>query len=112
MRSMGLFSKKSVYCTVCGKELTHKHKPKKEWNLKGSLCGDCHFEKSKEYYEGQVRQPCIKCGMTQKITDLWEPRWQWDMEGLLCKNCFDEKEKDFAQKKNFCSLCEKKNGIN
>ena len=89
---MGLFSKKPTNCTICNKELTHRHKPKKEWNIKGSLCGDCHFDKSKEYYEGQVRQPCVKCGVTQKITDLWEPRWQWDMEGLLCKKCFDEKE--------------------
>ena len=47
----------------------------------------------KEYYEGKVRQPCVVCGKTQKITDLWEPRWQWDMEGLLCKKCFDKKKK-------------------
>jgi len=38
---MGLFSKKKVNCAICDKELTHKHKPKKEWNVKGSLCGDC-----------------------------------------------------------------------
>ena len=34
---MGLFSKKPSYCTVCNKELTHKHKPKREWNVKGPL---------------------------------------------------------------------------
>ena len=85
---MGLFSRKPSFCTICNKELTHKHKPKREWNIKGPLCGDCHFEKQKEYYEGKVRQPCVECGNTQKITDLWEPRWQWDMEGLLCKPCF------------------------
>ncbi len=34
-----------------------------------------------------------------------------DMEGLLCKNCFEWKEKDFAQKKNFCALCETKMGL-
>ena len=111
MKGMGLFTRKPAYCVVCNKELTHKHKPKKEWNLKGLLCGDCHFDKSKEYYEGQVRQPCVKCKTTRKITDLWEPRWQWDMEGLLCKNCFDQKEKDFAQTKNFCSLCDTKMGL-
>jgi len=26
---MRLFNKKPTYCTVCNKELTHKHKPKK-----------------------------------------------------------------------------------
>ena len=69
------------------------------------------FDKSKEYYEGKVRQPCVVCGMTQKITDLWEPRWQWDMEGLLCKKCFDQKEEDHGKKKNFCSLCGGKMGL-
>ena len=109
---MGLFSKKPSYCAVCKKQLTHKHKPKREWNIKGALCGDCHFEKSKEYYEGKVRQPCIVCKNTQKINDLWEPRWQWDMEdGLLCKKCFDAKEKEHTKKKNFCSLCGTKIGL-
>ena len=92
---MGLFNKKPSFCAICNKQLTHKHKPKREWNIKGPLCGDCHFEKSKEYYEGKVRQPCVECGTTKKITDLWEPRWQWDMEGLLCKECFDKKEEGF-----------------
>ena len=98
---MGLFSRKPSYCSICNKELTHKHKPKREWNVKGSLCGDCHFDKSKEYYEGKVRQPCVDCGITQKITDMWEPRWQWDMEGLLCKKCFDKKEEEFTHKEKF-----------
>lgn len=108
---MGLFSKKPAYCAVCNKLLKHKHKPKKEWNIKGQLCGECHFEKSKEFYEGKVRQPCIVCGTTRKITDLWEPRWQWDMEGLLCKQCFDKKETDHKEKKNFCALCGAKIGL-
>ncbi|MEK0339217.1 MAG: hypothetical protein QQN46_03195, partial [Nitrosopumilus sp.] len=108
---MGLFSKKPSFCAVCNKELTHKHKPKKEWNIEGRLCGDCHFDKSKEYYEGKVRQPCVICKTTKKITDLWEPRWQWDMEGLLCKECFDKKEESHTKKKNFCALCGKKMGL-
>ena len=102
---MGLFSKKSTYCTICNKELTYKHKPKKEWNIKGMLCGDCHFDKSKEYYEGKVRQSCVSCGTIKIISELWEPRWQWDMEGLVCKECFDKKEESFEVKKNFCALC-------
>lgn len=108
---MGLFSRKPVYCAVCGKKLDHKHKPKKEWNIKGVLCGNCHFEKSRDFYEGKVRQPCIICGTTRKITDLWEPRWQWDMEGLLCKDCFDNKEEQHKEKKNFCAVCGTKMGI-
>lgn len=108
---MGLFSKKPTYCAVCNKELTHKHKPKREWNIKGKLCGDCHFEKQKEFYEGKVRQACVVCGTTQKITSMWEPRWQWDMEGLLCKDCFDKKEEDHGKKKNFCALCGGKMGL-
>jgi len=102
---MGLFSKKSTYCAICKKEVTHKNKPKREWNVKGILCGDCHVDKTKEFYEANIRQPCVKCGVTKKISDLWEPRWQWDMDGLLCKDCFDKKEGDHATKKNYCSLC-------
>ncbi len=100
-----IFSQKPSFCTICKKQLTHKHKPKKEWNVKGPLCADCHLDKMKEHYEGTIKQKCISCGVTKKITDLWEPRWQWDMEGLLCKNCFDQKEKDFNTKKEFCSIC-------
>lgn len=101
---MRLFDRKPSFCSICNKKLTHKYKPKKEWNIKGKLCGDCHFEKSKEYYEGKVRQPCVICGTTQKITDMWEPRWQWDMEGLLCKVCFEKSEEN-DKKKDFCSIC-------
>jgi len=108
---MGLFSRKPSYCAVCNKKLTHKHKPKREWNIKGRLCGDCHFDKAKEYFEGKIIQSCVKCGTTKKITNLWEPRWQWDMEGLLCKECFDKKEEDFAKKKNFCAMCGGKMGL-
>ena len=108
---MRLFSRKPVFCAVCNKQLTHKHKPKREWGIKGLLCGDCHFDKSKEYFEGKIMQPCVECGITKKITNLWEPRWQWEMEGLLCKECFDKKEKDHAKNKNFCALCKGKMGL-
>ena len=108
---MNLFSRKPTFCAICNKELTHKHKPKREWNIKGSLCGDCHFEKAKEFYEGKVRQPCVKCGTTKIISELWEPRWQWDMEGLLCKECFDKREEEYTIKKNYCALCGMKMGL-
>ncbi|MDW7641107.1 MAG: hypothetical protein ACKVN8_00065 [Nitrosarchaeum sp.] len=102
---MGLFSKKPTFCSICNKDLTHKHKPKKEWNVNGYLCGDCHFDKSKEYYEGKIKQSCVVCRTTKIISELWEPRWQWDMQGLLCKECFDKKEASFEIKKKFCALC-------
>ncbi len=102
---MGLFNKKPVFCAVCKKQISHKHKPKREWNIKGSLCGDCHVDKTKEFYEASVKQPCAICSTTRKISDLWEPRWQWDMDGLLCKTCFDNKEESFQKKKNFCVQC-------
>ena len=108
---MGLFSRKPVFCAVCNKELKHKHKPKKEWNINGRLCGDCHVDKMQEFYEAKVRQPCVNCGIRKKISDLWEPRWQWDMEGLLCKECFDKKEEEFVRGKSFCSLCGTKLGF-
>ncbi len=102
---MGLFSKKPTFCSICNKDLTHKHKPKKEWNVNGYLCGDCHFDKSMEYYEGKIKQSCVVCRTTKIISELWEPRWQWDMQGLLCKECFDKKEASFEIKKKFCALC-------
>ncbi len=79
---MGLFDRKPTYCAICNKELKHKHKPKREWGIKGSLCGNCHVDKAQEFYEAKVRQPCIECGTKKKISDLWEPRWQWDMDGM------------------------------
>ncbi len=108
---MGLFGGKPVSCTACGKELKHKSKPKREWNIKGPLCGDCYMDKAEEFYEGKVRQPCKSCGTVRKITDLWEPRWQWDMDGLLCKECFDKKETGHNTKRNYCSLCNAKMGF-
>ena len=108
---MGLFSRKPTFCANCNKQITHKHKPKREWNVKGPLCADCHVDKTKEFYEAKVRQPCVGCGTTRKISDLWEPRWQWDMEGLLCKECFDKKEASHSKEKNFCSICGIKIGL-
>jgi len=108
---MGLFNRGPTFCSICNKELKHKHKPKREWNIKGVLCGDCHVDKMKEFYEGKAYQTCVNCGVKKKITNLWEPRWQWDMTGLLCKECFDKKESSFQSRKNFCELCGTKIGF-
>ena len=108
---MKFLKRTPILCAICKKELKHKHKPRKEWNIQGSLCGECHMDKMKEFYEGSMAQNCVSCGTKKKITDLWEPRWQWEMEGLLCKDCFDKKEKDFTVKKEFCSICGTKLGF-
>ena len=106
-----IFKSKPEFCTVCKKQITHKHKAKKEWNVKSPLCGDCYVDKMKESYDASVHQNCVTCGTKHKVTDLWEPRWQWDMTGLLCKSCFDKKEEDFTKKKNFCCICGAKLGF-
>jgi len=108
---MGLFSRKPAYCTICKIEITHKHKPKREWNVKGPLCANCHVDKTKEFYEATIRQPCVICGTTKIISDLWEPRWQWDMDGLLCKDCFDKKRRRPRQKEKLLCVMWCKAGI-
>ena len=108
---MKLFNRGPTFCAICEKELKHKHKPKKEWNIEGYLCADCHMDKNRQYFEGTMTQTCGACKSKKKITELWEPRWQWEMEGLLCKSCFDDKEKTFNEKKAFCSICGSKLGF-
>lgn len=108
---MKLFNRGPTFCAICEKELKHKHKPKKEWNIEGYLCADCHMDKNRQYFEGSMTQTCGACKSKKKITELWEPRWQWEMEGLLCKSCFDDKEKTFNEKKAFCSICGSKLGF-
>jgi len=108
---MGLFGKSIEYCAVCNRQLAHKNKPKREWNIRGKLCGDCYVNKSNEFYEAKTRQPCKICGTARKTSDLWEPRWQWDMDGLLGKECFDKKEASFHEKRNFCTICSGKMGL-
>ena len=102
---MRLFGRKPIHCAMCGVLLKHKHKPKREWGVKGPICGDCHVSKTVEFYEAKVVQPCVTCGIRRRISDMWEPRWQWDMDGLLCKECFDKKENEHNSKKSTCSLC-------
>jgi len=42
---MGLFGRKRAICTICNKEIIHKHKAKKEWYVKSPLCADCYLDK-------------------------------------------------------------------
>ncbi len=107
----GLFSKKPTVCAVCGKQTKHAHKPKREWGISGRLCGDCHVDKTKAYYDSMTQQACVTCGQVRHIHDLWEPHWKWNMEGLLCKSCFDKKGQDFENARTRCALCGTKMGF-
>ncbi len=108
---MGLLSHKTVFCTVCKKSITHKHKPKREWDVEGPLCGDCYVSQMQKYYDLSVRQKCVTCGIEKNVPDLWEPKYQWNMKGLLCKTCFDQKDAEYSKSKTFCSICGKKLGV-
>ena len=108
---MGLLSRKPSYCKICGAKLKHKNKPKREWGVKGPLCGDCYVTKTTEFYEAKIIQPCVVCGVRRRVADMWEPRWQWDMDGLLCKDCFEKKETGHKNEKSTCSHCGTKLGF-
>lgn len=108
---MPLLGRKPSFCTICKKQITHKHKPKSEWKIEGPLCGDCHVTQMKKFYELSLRQKCIMCGVEKDVPDLWEPRYQWNMKGLLCKSCFNKKDEEYKNLKEFCGKCGKKLGL-
>ena len=108
---VGLLNRKPSFCTVCKKNISHKHKPKREWNVGGPLCSDCYINEMQKYYDLSVRQKCVICGIEKNVPDLWEPRWQWEMKGLFCKPCFDNKEVEYNKIRNFCSMCGVKLGV-
>ena len=53
---MGLFGRKRANCTICNKEITHKHKAKREWYVKSPLCGDCYLDKMTQSYDATITQ--------------------------------------------------------
>ncbi|HMK32452.1 MAG TPA: hypothetical protein VK431_02380 [Nitrosopumilaceae archaeon] len=108
---MGLFSKKEEFCTVCKKRISHKHKPKRGWNVEGPLCADCYVDLMKMYYEKNDENKCVLCGARPGSFSLWKPRKEWELKGWLCKSCFDEKEKSDNESKKFCSMCGTKLGF-
>jgi hypothetical protein len=112
--------KKSLYCANCNKQLNHKYKPLKEWNINGLLCADCHIEKTKEFVlkkqeeKRKLEDVCAICKKELILEfDKNRPRWQWNMEAgsMLCKICFDKKELDYDKLMNFCVLCNKRIGL-
>lgn len=120
---MRLFGKKAIlYCANCNKKLTHKYKPSEEWNILGSLCADCHIEKTKEFILKKQEEKrrleeapgnCSICGKVVSKSEENKPRWQWNMESgtIICKNCYNKKEADYDKKLNFCVICNKKMGF-
>ena len=108
---MGLFAQKPAFCTLCKKQIKHKHKPKNEWQVEGPLCGDCYVTQIQRIYDLSLRQKCVLCNAEKDVPDMWEPRYQWDMKGLLCKSCFDQKDSEYKTHKEFCKMCGKKLGI-
>ena len=106
-----LLNRKPSFCTICKKSISHKNKPKREWNIDDPLCSDCYINEMQKHYESSVRQKCVVCGIEKEVPDLWEPRWQWEMKGLLCKACFDKKDELFNKSRNFCSMCGTKLGV-
>ena len=105
---MGLFSKKPSYCSICNKELIHKHKPKREWNIKGPLCGDCHFDKSKEYYEGKVRQPCVECGLPKKLQICGNQDGSGTWKACCVRNVLIKKKRVLEKRRIFVPYAEVK----
>jgi hypothetical protein len=112
-----LWKRKIEFCSVCKTQLKHKYKPSKDWKIQGSLCGDCHTLKTKEFVikqqEEKERQEkeanrCSICGLDIEIdSKKFKPRWQWNMnnESILCNKCYDNKESEFQKERNYCAIC-------
>ena len=39
-------------CSICKNAIDTKFLPMEEWNIEGSLCGDCYSKKLSEHYPG------------------------------------------------------------
>jgi len=107
----GLFSKKEVFCTICKRRITHKHKPKRSWNVEGPICADCYVDLMKQNFEKNTDDKCVLCGAEPGSFSLWKPKKEWGVQGWLCKPCFDEKEKADEESKKYCAMCGNKLGF-
>ena len=108
---VGLFSKEEVFCTICKRGITHKHKPKRSWNVEGPVCANCYVDLMKKYYESGIDDICAICGDKPRAFNLWKPYKEWGIKGWLCKPCFDEKEKADEESKKYCAMCGNKLGF-
>ena len=121
---MHLFRKKeTLRCSNCDKVLSHKYKPRPEWEVRGFLCSTCHIEMTKEFIlrqqeeKSRLKQALDICSVCKKElsleTDKNKPRWQWNMEhgSILCKSCYERKALDYEKKLNYCTLCNSRMGF-
>lgn len=121
---MHLFKKKEILrCRNCDKVLSHKYKPRPEWEVQGFLCSSCHIEMTKEFILRQqeekikLKLACDICSLCKKElpleTDKNKPRWQWNMEhdSILCKGCYEKKALEYEKKLNYCTLCKNRLGF-
>ena len=108
--------KKSLVCTVCGRELRHKYKPSKDWNMQGFLCADCHIEKTKEFALKEQEPEVEKCALCARQIEEGESkkaRWQWNLEAgaVVCAPCFEKRDREHERLVNFCASCNVKMGV-
>ncbi len=108
---IGLFDKKEAFCTICNKSISHKHKPKSNWNVEGPLCADCYVDLMEKNFKKNKDDKCVLCGAEPGSFSLWKPKKDWEIQGWLCKPCFDEKEKADDESKKYCVLCGDKLGF-
>jgi hypothetical protein len=112
-----LFGKKEpLRCSVCNKELKHKYKPGKDWNMQGYLCGDCHIEKTKEFMlKKQEPEPevCALCKSEIEEGTAKKARWQWNLDvgAVVCGACFGSKEAEYERTLNYCTVCNSRIGF-
>lgn len=58
----------SSFCTICKKSITHKNKPKREWDVEGPLCLDCYMNEMQKNYKSKEIQ--TSKGTTGKSTKM------------------------------------------
>ncbi len=39
-------------CTACGGKVMLRYTPMKEWEISGTICGDCYSKKLNDHYPG------------------------------------------------------------
>lgn len=108
---VGLFSKERSFCTICKKGVSHKNKPKPEWNVDGPLCGNCYVDLMKKNFKKNNDDKCALCGIEPGSFNLWKPKKEWEIHGWLCKPCFDEKERSDDKLRENCTICGAKLGF-
>lgn len=110
--------KQQECCAVCGKGMRHKHRPMDEWRIDGYLCGDCHLDKMKEFYDEDNKnkrknenENCELCGKKLDPKDTYELHKGLNLTNRICVECYEIKRKEMDKKLENCSTCGKKLGF-